>query len=337
MPAALYWLARHQMPEGNWSLVDYRRMCKDKSCTGVGSIESLSAATALGLLPFLAAGQTHTKDGPYRKVIDAGLKWLLNHQKADGDLSADAASQMYSHGLATIALCKDYGLTRDKAVGAAAQKAVDFIQDAQNSTTGGWRYHPGEEGDTSVLGWQLTALKSAEQAGLAVKPITFDGARSGSNLARVSADLGEFSYLPEGRPTPTMTAVALLCNQRLHVDHADPVIAGGVKYLMANQPDTAKHNIYYWYYATQAMHNREDKDWDAWNRKNAPDSARRPSSRRLCRGKLGSGSTEQRRLGANGRTNHDDQPQLLDVGSLPSRPPALVQIGQAAIGNAGRS
>ena len=92
-------------------------------------------------------------------------------------MSADAASQMYSHGLATIALCKDYGLTRDKAVGVPHRRPSISFEDAQNSTTGGWRYHPGEEGDTSVLGWQLTALKSAEQAGLAVKPITFDGAK----------------------------------------------------------------------------------------------------------------------------------------------------------------
>jgi hypothetical protein len=271
VPAALYWLARHQMPEGNWSLIDYRRMCKDKSCTGAAAIESLSAATALGLLPFLAADQKQSKNGPYRKVIDAGLKWLLNHQKADGDLSAGAASQMYSHGLATIALCKDYGLTRDKAVAAAAQKAIDFIQDAQNSTTGAWRYHPGEEGDTSVLGWQLTALKNAEQAGLTVKPIAFDGAKKWLKSCGAGGDnLGTFSYQPEGGPTPTMTAVALLCNQYLHMDHADPVITGGVKYLMANQPDVAKHNIYYWYYATQVMHNRADKDWDTWNRKIRP-------------------------------------------------------------------
>src|SRR5262249_14425023 len=26
-------------------------------------------------------------------------------------------------------------------------------------------------------------------------------------------------------------------------------------------------NIYYWYYATQVMHNMADKEWDTWNRK----------------------------------------------------------------------
>ena len=40
---------------------------------------------------------------------------------------------------------------------------------AQNPNIGGWRYTPGvESGDTSVVGWQVMALKSAQMAGLAV-------------------------------------------------------------------------------------------------------------------------------------------------------------------------
>ncbi len=36
---------------------------------------------------------------------------------------------------------------------------------------------------------------------------------------------------------------------------------------MDNQPDTSGRNIYYWYYATQVMHNQPGPAWDAWNRK----------------------------------------------------------------------
>ena len=75
---------------------------------------------------------------------------------------------MYAHALATMALCEAFGMTGDQRVGAAAQAAVDFIAAAQNRQTGGWRYHPGEEGDTSVMGWQIMALKSARLAGLKV-------------------------------------------------------------------------------------------------------------------------------------------------------------------------
>ncbi len=100
---ALYWLAAHQSKDGSWSLQQYVKQCKDKSCTGPGGQESLSAATAMGLLPYLAAGHTHASAGPFQRVISAGVYWLISHQQPDGDLSAKADSQMYSHGMAAIA------------------------------------------------------------------------------------------------------------------------------------------------------------------------------------------------------------------------------------------
>ena len=36
---------------------------------------------------------------------------------------------------------------------------------------------------------------------------------------------------------------------------------------MENMPDPKSRDIYYWYYATQVMHNMCDADWDTWNRK----------------------------------------------------------------------
>jgi hypothetical protein len=276
--AALDWLARHQMRDGSWSLQSYAKMCKDRSCTGEGGQESFSAATAMGILPFLAAGKTQQSKGPVGRTIAAGVYWLLSHQKADGDLSADASgkqSWMYSHGLATIALCECYGMSHDKNVGRAAQKAINFIEAAQNTKTGGWRYHPGDDGDTSVAGWQLMALKSAQMAGLSVSLAAFDGTKrwlqsvtvGGGNGASSGSMGGEFSYQPEGAPSPTMSAVGLLCNQYLHAGKADPVIVRGVRYLMDNLPDAASPNVYYWYYASQVMHNMDDHDWDIWNRK----------------------------------------------------------------------
>jgi hypothetical protein len=272
--AALYWLAHHQMREGNWSLKEYTKLCKDKTCTGPGGTESLSAATAMGLLPYLAAGQTHSSAGPFQQVIRSGVYWLITHQKPDGDLSAGAEQQMYSHGLAAIALCEDYGMSKDKSVGMAAQKAINFIQAAQNTKTGGWRYHPGEEGDTSVVGWQLMALKSAQMAGLSVNPAVLEATKrwlitvgTGGGKGTKGAGGGMFSYQPGDEPKPSMTAVGLLCSQYLHAGRQDPVIVGGVQSLMANQPDDQSRNVYYWYYATQVMHNMADKDWDTWNRK----------------------------------------------------------------------
>ena len=265
--AALNWLYRHQSPDGSWGLDNYVKMCKDPSCTGPGNVQSQAGATAMALLPYLAAGQTHESPGPYKTTIYRGLYWLMSHQTPAGDLSAKSSSQMYSHGLAAIAICEAYGLSKDRTVGAAAQKAVRFIVDSQNKRTGGWRYTPGEEGDTSVVGWQVMALKSAMMAGIYVDHGVFDLAKQFLKSCSSGAYGGQFCYQPGAGATPTMSAVGLLCNQYLGAQRSDPLMTEGVGVLMSNLPDNNARSLYYWYYATQVMHNVPGPEWETWNRK----------------------------------------------------------------------
>ena len=161
-----------------------------------------AAGTALGLLPFLAAGQTHETKGPYRKTIYDGLYWLMRNQKRWGDLSGaekPEAASMYAHGLATITLCEAYGLTHSKVIGKSAQAAVNFIQSAQHPGTGGWRYTPGQEGDTSVLGWQLMALQSAKMAGLQVNPRVHRRRQTLAQVVAKGENGGQFATRPSRR------------------------------------------------------------------------------------------------------------------------------------------
>jgi len=262
--AALYWLARHQSPDGHWSL-NHTPMCKSGLCSGPGNHNSDGAATALGLLPFLAAGQTHESKGPYQKNILAGINHLIKHQKKTGDLSI-SGSQMYAHGLATIALCEAYGMTGDSRIGYAAQAAIDFIQTGQNKD-GSWRYtHGTDSSDTSVYGWQVMALKSGQMAGLNVNPKTMQGAKDYLQKVGVGNYKSEFSYTPGGGPTMTMTSVGLLTSQYLGAAREGPVINGGIEYLAKRPPTINQRNTYYWYYATQVMHNCPGPEWDNWNR-----------------------------------------------------------------------
>jgi hypothetical protein len=264
--AALNWLARHQMPDGSWSLDGFQTCCKDGTCSGPGTHKGDSAGTAFGLLPFLAAGQTHQSKGPYQKTIFKGLGWMIGHEKPDGDLRC--GSNMYAHGLATIALCEAYGMTNDSQVRQADQAACNFIMAAQNKETGGWRYAPRSDGDTSVVGWQLMGLKSGYMAGLAIDNGAFDRTRKWLTLVGGgSSSSAGFSYVPDGGPTPAMTAVGLLCSQYLGAQRDDPKMVSGSAYLMKNPPDKGVRNLYYWYYATQAMHNMAGPEWDTWNRK----------------------------------------------------------------------
>jgi len=271
--AALNWLARHQLPDGSWSLQGYATRCRDTTCSGPGAAQADAAATAMAVLPFLATGKTHKTKGLYQKTITDGLAWLIHHQKSDGDLRG--GSTMYAHGLATIALCEAYGMTGDHPIGAAAQLAVNFLQAAQNKRTGGWRYQPGDEGDLSVAGWQIMALKSAQMAGLKVDGGAFQKAhdyllatsagQGGSGAS--SAGRGLFAYQPGGLPNRTMTSVGLLCSQYLGAVRDDPTMCDGTAYLMANLPEAPRRDLYYWYYATQVMHNQPGPEWDSWNRK----------------------------------------------------------------------
>ena len=78
---------------------------------------------------------------------------------------------------------------------------------------------------------------------------------------------GQFGYQPGQEPTPAMTAVGLLCRQYLGAKRNDPLMAEGSEYLLAHLPERGFRNLYYWYYATQVMHNVNDQQWDVWNRK----------------------------------------------------------------------
>ncbi len=174
---ALNWIAIHQSPDGSWSFNHRKGPCQGR-CGNSGKMENGDiAATAIALLPFLGAGQTHLQ-GNYKKNVQAGLYYLVSRMKVGpdgGDLSYDQGV-MYGHGLASIALCEAYGMTKDTGLAEPAQHAVNFIVYAQDPVGGGWRYTPHQPGDTSVLGWQLMALKSAHMAYLNVPPKTIKGA-----------------------------------------------------------------------------------------------------------------------------------------------------------------
>ena len=265
--AALNWLHRHQTPEGNWS-IDYRRQCKGEACSGAGITKSDAAATAVALLPFLAAGQTQTSKGPYRPTVAKGIAWLIKQQKPSGDLSGGCEQPMYAQGLATIALCEAYGMTHDEHLGAAARLGVGYIERAQNEASGGWGASPGDPGDTFTFGWQIMALKSAQLVGLPVNSTVFKNAQRWLHSVGKGQHLGLYSHQPNGEVTPAMTAVGMLARQYMGVDPKDPGLLEGKRCLLENLPDNQlTRNTSYWYYATQAMHNFADHDWDTWNRK----------------------------------------------------------------------
>lgn len=262
----LDWLSRHQRGDGGWSL-NYQSQCRGKGCPGETSMESETAAVGLALLPMLGAGHIHTEKTRYQSNIRLGLGWLIAHQKADGDLyeGAGGMPHLYSHAIGTMALCEAYGLSHDPQLRAPAQRAIDFIAQSQSPDNGGWRYVPGQPGDTSVFGWQMFALRSARLAGLRVSSKVLKGCRAYLDEAATDSKKITYSYMPGRSISPVMTAEALLARQYLGWPRNSPALIKGAS-MIANHLESAKErNIYYWYYATQLLHNMQNKDWKRWN------------------------------------------------------------------------
>ncbi len=277
----LDFFARMQFPDGRWSL---DRLPPDVAGDdpALGQMQSDSAATSLALLSFFGAGYTHLDD-KHRDVVRRGLEWLVRNQKTNGDLFTGGTpyAWFYSHGMGAMALCEGYGMTQDPSLRAPAEKAIQFILDSQHPQRGGWRYSPRAESDTSVTGWQLQAIKSAQMAGLNVPTEAFRRIDGWLDLAEAGG--GRYVYNPfadrtrpeqvEGlRPSLAMTAEAMLMRMYLGRGRGDAGLAQGADWLYGNLPEMGTsqrplRDCYYWYYGTQAMFHLQGEHWTRWNEK----------------------------------------------------------------------
>ncbi|MEM9413193.1 MAG: hypothetical protein AAGA30_18940, partial [Planctomycetota bacterium] len=290
---ALEWLADHQdTRDGGWWLDhqigpkvnDRPRTSPDPGQVGDYRI----AATSLALLPFLANGQTH-RNGKYKKVVFDGLSFLMNADFVSDrvtkrgldyrdDRSNPRGRGIYSHGLATLVFTECYAMTRDEKLRDFALGAIKFIEDFQDPVNGGWRYERRDPGDTSVLGWQVMALKSGRLCGFELNKKPFNLAKK--FLKDVSLDYGAYyGYADEPSLSPNKnyradyratTAVGLLCSMYLGVEKENKGITKGVEWLSKLEPDVLDQStdivdVYYNYHATQVLKHYGGEKWTKWN------------------------------------------------------------------------
>jgi len=262
---ALQWLANHQNADGSFNFDHSRSPQCGGKCGDRGNLtDCTTGATALALLPFLGAGQTH-KEGKYRKTVEAGLYYLLSRMKVQNDMGslAEGGGNLYAHGIAAIVLCEAYGMTHDKALAQPAQAALNYTMYAQDPNGGGWRYTARQPGDTSAVGWQLMALKSGHMAYLRVSPATIAGANH--FLDSVQTESGaKYGYTSPGAG-PATTSVGLLSRMYLGWKKDQPALERGVEYLDSTGP--SPNNFYFNYYATQVMRHYGGEPWTKWNEK----------------------------------------------------------------------
>lgn len=267
--AALQWLAANQDEDGRWDCSLHGGGRETKTLghdRGGAGAEADTAITGLALLAYLGAGQTHL-DGPRATTVRRGLEFLVRSQAADGNLAGNAElfARMYCHGMATLTLSEAYGMTGDSALRPYLERALGYTVRAQHPVTGGWRYQPGDDGDTSQLGWQLMSLHSAQLAGFPIPTATRAGMVRFLNSVTAGPQRGLASYRPRTAPSRTMTAEALVCRMFLGQKQDEAAIREAVAYLLQETPQGGPFNEYYWYYATIALFHLQGDAWEAWN------------------------------------------------------------------------
>lgn len=251
---ALDWFTRNQRPEGYWE-----------------ETKSPIAHTGLALLCYMAYGAKHNVEGPYQEPLARGLDWLLQQVKEDGNMMD--GGQMYAQCIGTIAICEALGLAKDKKLEAAARRAMEFIIQAQNPDTGGWRYFPyksfSDAGDLSVSGWAVMALRSADMSGLRPPTESFNKGKVFLDALSAGNDTGLYGYRTPS-PTPAMTAEGMFCQQVFGRKATLDRMKESASFLVTHSPRPEQKNYYYWYYGTLAMNLNGGQSWTDWNDRMRP-------------------------------------------------------------------
>lgn len=259
---ALDWFTRNQESDGRWNVQKFG-----------GRPNHDVAGTSLVLLSYLGWGANHRDPGPHHAQVSRAVTWILSQMKEDGDLRGwDEAKtrplgDMYDQGMAAMALSEAYGMTKDEALREPVEKAVAFIVAAQDPDAGSWRYHPfpmEKGGDTSIFGWQVMALRSAQLAGVDVPADALKRCEKWLNTIGGGKSRGLYGYR-DANPKPAMVAEGLFCQQLLGRPGAEPKMQESVQYLGENLPAPNEVFFYYWYYAQLALYQNKGPVWDAWN------------------------------------------------------------------------
>jgi hypothetical protein len=273
---ALRWLARHQLPDGSWGGVESVSSCG--RCTAPGKRDYRAAMTGIAILAFTGAGHSHRR-GQYADELKLAARYLATRQEDDGSFhprgTPEDEREMYGNAIATFALSELYRHTRSPQLRSSATRAVRFLERAQ-APYAGWRYQPGSrETDTSVTGWVMLALASAENAGVKVNPVTRYGIRDW--LERVTEPTTyRIGYSRRGEGSLGMTATGLVLRLLTGEERGTKPVKAELRLLRDNlpcwplklepSPPGNPPDLVYWYFGAIATGRLSGEAARAWNR-----------------------------------------------------------------------
>ncbi|MFW5829344.1 MAG: prenyltransferase/squalene oxidase repeat-containing protein [Planctomycetota bacterium] len=245
----LEWLAQDQAEDGGWH--------------SKGNVVGVSS---LALIAFMC--QAHfPSEGDYGPVLERGLDFLLKANKEG--LQGFMGTQMYSHGLATLALSEFWGHSdRDDEIRDALKDGVDIILRSQ-APIGGWRYNPEPSGaDVSVTAMQLVALASARSAGILVPDETIEKAIEYVKMCHDPTE-GGFSYFAGGNISGWQRTGAAIVSLMLAGEHDAKEAREGFKYLLSQpddifDPSNLVHYDYGQYYGVIANYLEGEDHLERW-------------------------------------------------------------------------
>jgi hypothetical protein len=273
----LAWLARVQQPDGGW-MFQAVGSGADPAGPQPGE-ENRIAATAWGLLPFLAEGISHASapDRPrplagYKPVVERGLVFLATNQyQGRGPGGGSWNAGLRAQALATIAFCEAYAVSGDRKPRLHAQQGVKFLIEAQDPASGGWRNTANDAPDLAVTAWAIMALRAAQLANVAVKAKHLDDAERFLRLC--AAGPGErfesrYANGPGREAEPGLTAAALLARLSGEWSPERPDVLAGRDYVMQHLPPVEAAplgDLFLYHFATRVLQQLEGAEFDTWN------------------------------------------------------------------------
>ena len=273
---ALDFLASKQEKDGSWR--DYK-----------------TAHTGMSIMAFIGApcsGKDYAANlkaavGYLKSRATPRSKFPAGSQDADLLGGQMGSAEMYQHAIGTLGLIEALVHLNDTSLEPIARDALQLILRSQNTehkpetlkgpvkpdspAYGSWRYRADNiDGDLSVTGWQVLALKAGANAGF---PIPEGALPAAARFVRSlhGAKDGSFLYVPGGDSGDSCGRAGMgVLSLQLAGFPDDPLIPGAIRFMQDHAPRWIGEQpgdgfpFYYWYYGTRAMLVAGGEDWRIW-------------------------------------------------------------------------